>query len=209
MTQGTPEWHAQRCGKITASRLGDLLAKTKSGWGASRANYLAELVAERMTGVVADSYVTAAMAWGHAQEEAARAAYSFHVNQDVVTIDFVDHPEIARSGASPDGLVGDDGLVEIKCPNTATHIATLRGAEIAQGYRFQMQWQMACTGRVWCDFVSFDPRLPEELQLHVRRVRRDDRLIAELEREVRAADAEVEATIAELRALARRGKEAA
>ena len=200
LEQRTDEWFATRAGKVTASSLYKVVAKTKTGWGADRANYHAQLVAERLTGKPSDSFSNAAMQWGIDQEAAAREAYANLIGDAVAEIGFVDHPRLEWSGASPDGLVGFDGLVEIKCPNTATHIATLTGAEIDKKYRLQMQWQMICTGRDWCDFVSFDPRMPAEMQLHVRRVERDDHLLAELEQDVSAFLAEVAATVEQLTA---------
>jgi putative phage-type endonuclease len=181
IVQGTAEWHAIRVGKVTASRVADVMARTKTGWGASRANYMAELIAERLTGEPAEGYTNAIMQRGNEKEPDARAAYEFLTDASIVQIGFVSHPTIATSGASPDGLVGDDGLVEIKCPNTATHIETLLGNAVPGKYVSQMLWQMACSGRQWCDFVSFDPRLPESMRLFVRRVHRDDRRIAEIE----------------------------
>lgn len=198
MEQRSTEWFSARAGKVTASRIADVMAKTKTGWGAGRANYAAQLVAERLTGIAAESYSNAAMQWGTDTEPQARSMYELETGAAVVEVGFIDHPTLAMSGASPDGLVGDDGLVEIKCPNTATHIETLRGAPIADKYIKQMQWQMACTDRQWCDFASFDPRLPDEMQLHVRRVMRDDTLIAEIEAAVSDFLDEVEATIADL-----------
>lgn len=202
--QGSAEWFAARCGKVTASRVADVIAKTKSGWGASRANYAAQLVAERLTGDVAESYTNAAMAWGTEQEPLARNAYSFMQDVDVAEIGFVDHPAIDMAGASPDGLVGDTGLVEIKCPNTATHIETLRGQSIPAKYETQMLWQMACTGRQWCDYVSFDPRMPESMRLFIKRLPRDAKRISELESLVSDFLAEVDATVADLRRLYQR-----
>ena len=199
--QGSPEWHAVRCGKVTASRLGDMLAKTtktKTGWGASRANYAAELVAERLTGTSADKFTNAAMAWGSETEPQARAMYEFMTNETVGVVGCVIHPTIALSLASPDGLVGSDGLIEIKCPNTATHIQTLLGSEIDGKYVKQMQWQMACTERSWCEYVSYDPRMPAEMQLYVRRVYKDDAAIREMEREVMTFLAEVDDTVRKL-----------
>ena len=163
--QGSPEWHAKRIGKVTASKIADMLTKTKAGWGAGRTNYRAQLVAERLTGIIADSYTNEAMQWGTATEPEARNAYCFYGNVDVTQIDFVDHPTIAMTGCSPDGYVDEHGLVEIKCPNTATHIQTLLGGSIPGKYQLQMLWQMACTGRQWCDFVSYDPRMPEDMQI--------------------------------------------
>lgn len=166
--------------------------------GADRTNYHAQLVAERLSGRPADSFSNAAMQWGVDTEASAREAYGESIGDMPVEIGFIEHPTVEWSGASPDGLVGFDGLVEIKCPNTATHIATLNGSAIDRKYLFQMQWQMACAERDWCDFVSFDPRLPAEMRMHVRRVERDAELLAELESEVSAFLAEVAATVEQL-----------
>ncbi|HET7596316.1 MAG TPA: YqaJ viral recombinase family protein, partial [Burkholderiales bacterium] len=184
LEQRSEAWFAARAGKVTASRISDVLARTKAGWGASRKNYAAQLVAERLTGTVEPSYCNAAMQWGTDTEPFARDAYCQHMLCSVEEIGFVDHPTIAMAGASPDGLIGDGGLVEIKCPGTATHIETLLGGSIPDKYRLQMLFQMACTGRQYCDFVSFDPRLPETMRLFVQRLPRDDAEIAEIEREV-------------------------
>lgn len=200
--QGSDEWKALRCGKVTASRVADVIAKTKSGWGASRFNYAAELIAERLTGVAAEGFTNAAMQWGTDQEPSARMAYEFMQDVTVEQIAFVAHPSIADAGASPDGFVGESGIVEIKCPNTATHIDTLIKQEMPAKYITQMMWQMACTGRKWCDFVSYDPRLPESMQLFVKRIERDDKLIAELESEVIVfLDTEVSNKVGALRQL--------
>lgn len=200
MEQRTDEWFAARCGKVTASALYKVMARTKTGWGADRANYASQLITERLTGRPAESYSNAAMQWGIETEAQARAAYAFQVDDMPVEIGFLDHPTIAMSGASPDGLVGLNGMIEIKCPNTTTHIATLDGAPIDRKYLYQMQWQMACAERDWCDFVSFDPRLPPAMQLHIQRVERDDELLAELERHVTEFLAEVAETVARLEA---------
>ena len=199
--QGSPEWHALRIGKVTASRVSDVVAKTKTGWGASRANYMAELIAERLTGEPAEKFSNAAMAWGTEKEPDARAAYEFFRDAQVSEIAFVDHPVIGMTGASPDGLVGDHGLVEIKCPNTATHLDTLLTQAIPSKYVTQMLWQMACTGRQWCDFVSYDPRLPETMSLFVKRVDRDDREIADLEAKVAEFLGELDRKLAQLNAI--------
>lgn len=198
--QGSMEWYARRVGKITASRLGDLTARTKTGWGASRAAYVAELVVERLTGAPYPSFETQAMRWGRETEAQARDAYTFYSGVTVELVAFVDHPDLPRTGASPDGRVGADGLVEIKCPATATHIERLLGAPIPRGHLLQMQWQMECDRRQWCDYVSFDPRVPEEMRLHVERIQRDDDVIAELRDVIAEADAEVAAKVAALRA---------
>jgi putative phage-type endonuclease len=181
LIQGTDEWLRARCGKVTASRVADLISKRKSGWGASRENYMAELIAERLTGSPATHFSNAAMQWGTDTEPQARAAYEFFRDVEVKEVGLVEHPAIPDTAASPDGMVDDDGMVEIKCPNTATHINSLISQTIPAKYITQMQWQMACTGRKWCDFLSFDPRMPEHLSMFIKRVDRDNDRIAELE----------------------------
>ncbi|MFC5067314.1 lambda exonuclease family protein [Flaviflagellibacter deserti] len=183
--QGTAEWLRERCGKVTASRIADLVARTKTGWAAARINYLAELIAERLSGQPTEGYVSPAMKWGQDCEVEARRAYEFFTDQDVTEVGFVPHPMIVMSGASPDGLVGEDGLVEIKAPNTATHLEILATRTVPSRYVTQMMWQMACTDRQWCDFVSYDPRLPAHMRLFVQRVDRDERMIEDLEQAVR------------------------
>jgi putative phage-type endonuclease len=183
MEQRTDDWFAARLGKVTASRVADVIAKTKTGYGAGRANYMADLVVERLTGQKASSFSNAAMEWGTEQEPNAKAAYAAKTGILVEDVGFIDHPTVAMSGASPDGLA-EEGLVEIKCPNTATHLEYIFDGKPPQKYVTQMQWQMACAGKPWCDFVSYDPRLPERLQLLVVRVLRDDDYIKMLEQEV-------------------------
>jgi len=197
--QRTEDWYAARLGKVTASRVADVMAKTKSGYSASRANYMAQLICERLTGTQGESFQNAAMAWGTEQEPAARGAYEARTGLLVQETGFVPHPTIPMAGASPDGLVGDDGLVEIKCPNTATHIDTLLGGSAALKYRDQMMMQMACTGRQWCDFVSYDPRMPANMQLFVVRVIRDERAISEMENEICKFLTEMEEKLAQLK----------
>jgi len=200
MEQGTQEWLNARAGKVTASRVADVIARTKTGWGAGRANYMAELISERLTGVPASSFTNAAMQWGTETEPAARIAYAKHMGLTVDQIGFIDHPLIAMTGASPDGLIVEHpGLVEIKCPNTSTHIDTLLGGKVPGKYLTQIYWQMACTGRQWCDFVSYDPRLPETMQLFIKRVDRDSNEIAKLEEMVEEFLAELDAKISALR----------
>ena len=184
MEQRTDEWFSARAGKVTASRVADLMARTKSGYSASRENYMAQLVVERFTGGQGESFTNAAMQWGTEQEPFARAAYEAREGVFVDEVGFVPHPTIEGAGASPDGLVGDDGLVEIKCPNTATMIDTLINETVPGKYYTQMQMQMACTGRKWCDYVVFDPRMPVNAQLFVKRVERDDTYIADMEGEI-------------------------
>jgi len=198
MEQRSPEWFAARLGKVTASKVADVIAKTKTGYSASRENYMAQLVCERMTGTQAESYNNAAMQWGTDQEPLARAAYEAAADVLVDETGFVIHPTIAEAGASPDGLVGDDGLIEIKCPNTSTHIDTLLSEKVPSKYLTQMMWQMACTGRKWCDFVSFDPRMPEGLQIFIKRVYYHDSIVKGLESEVKEFLAELETKIVKL-----------
>lgn len=199
--QGTDAWKQLRLGKVTASRVADIIAKTKSGYSASRANYQAQLIAERLTGVVAESYTNAAMQHGTETEPEARCAYEFYQGVSVEQIAFVPHPKIDQAGCSPDGLVGDGGLVEIKCPQTATHLETLLGQAVPAKYETQMQFQMACTGRQWCDFVSYDPRMPEHMRLFVKRCKRDDKRIAEIEAEIAAFLLELAVKLSELNSL--------
>ena len=199
--QGSDAWKQLRLGKVTASRVADVVARTKSGYGAARANYAAQLIAERLTGVPAESYTNAAMQHGTDTEPEARAAYEFYQGASVHEIAFIAHPKIEQAVCSPDGLVDTDGLVEIKCPNTATHLETLLGQAVPSKYEAQMQFQMACTGRAWCDFVSYDPRMPENMRLFVRRIARDDRRINELETEVAAFLLELAVKLSQLNSL--------
>ena len=198
MEQRSPEWFAARCGKVTASRVADIVAKTKSGYSTSRDNYMAQLVCERMTGVPAETYTNTAMQWGTDTEPLARAAYEAAMDVLVDETGFVIHPTISEAGASPDGLVGLFGLIEIKCPNTSTHIETLLSDKVPSKYITQMMWQMACTNRQWCDFVSFDPRMPDGLKLFIKRVEYHDSIIKGLETEVKEFLSELDAKIVKL-----------
>lgn len=198
--QGSDEWFSARLGKVTGSRIADLMAQTKSGPSASRKNYLAQLVCERLTGEREETFKSAAMIHGTETEPQARSAYEFMHDSEVTEVGFVDHPGIEMSGCSPDGLVGDRGMIEIKCPMSATHIETLLTGKIDGKYLKQMQWNMACADREWCDFVSFDPRLPAEMQLWTYRVSRDAEAAAEIEEAVASFLAELDQTVAALRA---------
>ncbi len=201
--QGTQEWLMERCGKVTASRMADVMATIKTGESASRANYRAELVAQRLTGQLEAGFTNAAMQWGTEQEPFARASYEIMRGVFVEEVGFVPHPQIMMAGASPDGLVGSDGMVEIKCPNTATHIAFLLDGKIPQKYQLQMAWQMACCGRQWVDYASFDPRMPEYLRLKVVRYAATEAGIPAIEAAVRQFIAEVDSTVAALENLLR------
>jgi putative phage-type endonuclease len=182
--QGSPEWLAIRLGKVTASRITDVLAKGKSGEAATREDYRTELLVQRLTNEPGESFTNAAMEWGTQTEPMARIAYEAHANVFVEQVAFVDHPTIEWFGCSPDGLVGESGLLEIKCPASKNHLKYLLAGKPPAKYVPQMQCQMAVTGREWCDFVSYDPRLPEDLQLFVVRLERDVSYIMAMEEEV-------------------------
>lgn len=202
MIQGSDEWIEARLGCVTASVIADVMAKGRSGApSATRANLLARIVAERLSGRAGDDFTSQAMQHGIETEAQARACYTMETGRNVYEVGFVPHPSIPMSGASPDGLVGDHGLVEIKCPNTATHIATILTGAVPDKYMKQMLFQMACTGRSWCDFVSFDPRMPDEMQIFIKRVHRDDTAIAEIEEAVSAILAEAGELIEKLTAI--------
>ncbi|CAB5212389.1 phage_rel_nuc, putative phage-type endonuclease [uncultured Caudovirales phage] len=198
--QGTPEWHQLRLGKVTASRVADILAKTKTGPSASRQNYLIELAIQRTTGVIEESYSNAAMEWGTLTEPQARVAYEVNTHNFVDQVAFVDHPTIAGFGCSPDGIVGE-GLIEIKCPNSATHWSYVKAKAPPTKYFIQMQAQIACTGAKWCDFVSFDPRMPERSQLLVVNVPRDEAFIEEMEAEIKQFLSEVEVEVNQMKGM--------
>ena len=198
--QGTPEWFAQRLGKVTASRIKDVMAKGKTGEATTRATYRAQLVAERLSGKVAEGFTTASMKWGTDCEPLARAAYEAETGNLVTEVAMIEHPTIKMAGASPDGLIGKEGGIEVKCPETKTHIDTILSDKAPSEYVLQMQWQMACAGMKWVDFISFDPRMPSDMQLFVKRVERDEAKIAEIENEVKKFLTEVEQTIEKLNA---------
>jgi len=200
--QGSAEWIKLRTGLVTASRVADVMAKIKSGEAAGRRNYRSEIVCEILTNRAADHYVSPAMEWGTFNEPFARAAYELEFDVNVDQIGFATHPSIKRFGASPDGLVGDDGLVEFKCPNTTTHIGWFLEGKVPEEHQAQMLAEMACTGRQWCDFVSFDPRLPKKLRTYCVRYRRDEDKIREMEGKIEDFLHEVDMTIELLNKLA-------
>jgi putative phage-type endonuclease len=206
--QRSDEWFEARLGCATASRVADIMATNKSGPAASRKNYMAELIAERLTGVEQESYTSQAMQWGVDNEPLARAAYEAKTFSYVEETGFVMHPYIKHFGASPDGLVGLDGLVEIKCPNTATHIVTLNTDRIDVDYVRQMYAQGSCTGRKWCDFASYDPRLGPDMELFIYRLNFEISVITEIEDAVKAFLSELEETIDKLFAKRPAGREA-
>lgn len=180
LEQGSTDWLQARVGRATASRFSDVMASIRSGEAASRKNYRAELVVERLTGQPVESYKSPAMEWGNEYEPVARLKYELTTGNNVEECGLFIHNSI-MAGASPDGLVNDDGLLEIKCPNTATHIETLRKQEVPRQYYWQVMGQLWLTGRQWCDFVSFDPRMPANAQYFTTRVLRDEEAISDLE----------------------------
>lgn len=196
--QGTDEWKQLRAGKVTASRIADVMATIKSGESAARKNYRTQLICERLTGKVEDTFTNSHMERGTALEPFARDAYELQTGSIVDQVAFVDHPTVVMSGASPDGLVGNNGLIEIKCPTPANHVEYLLGKEPPSKYKPQMTWQIACTQREWVDFVSYCPEMPEHLQLFVVRFVPDPEYLANVTQEVIKFLAEVDATIAEL-----------
>lgn len=207
MVQGSPEWFEARRGFVGASAINDVMSATKSGGeAATRRNLRARIIAERLTGICADSFTSSAMQWGIDNEPIARAAYEVATGNEVEQVGFILHPSIKMTGASPDGQISDDGLIEIKCPNTATHIDYLLGGVAPTEYRNQMLWQMECTGRKWCDFASYDPRMPEDMQLFVVRFMRDDDRIAELREGVTKFLSEVDAVLVKLNEYKNRAK---
>lgn len=193
--QRTDEWFAVRLGKATASRFGDILASVRYGEAAARKNYRTQLVLERLTGQREDTFTSSAMQWGIDNEPIAKDAYIAETGSDVDEASFVEH-ELLAAGASPDGYVDTLGLLEIKCPNSATHIETLRTGTIPKYYYPQVQGQMWITGKTWCDFVSFDPRMPDGAQLFITRVARDDEYIQRLSNEVAGFLEEVDEELA-------------
>ena len=195
MKQGTPEWFDARVGCCTASRCHDAISKTKSGWSASRERYMDELITERLVGRAQDHFISADMMWGIEQEPLARVAYEFENNVTVDEVGSIPHPTIEWSSASPDGLVGEDGLVEIKCPKTTTMVSTVLSGQIPKNYVTQMTWQLACTQRKWCDFVMFDPRLPPANQIWIERYEPEAEIITQLEDDVRLFLLDVEARL--------------
>lgn len=199
IVQGTEEWFAARRGKVTASRVADLMARIKSGFAASRENYKAELLLEILTGTTASGFVSDAMRWGTEQEPNARAAYAATTFDPVTEIGFVDHPFISGAGCSPDGLVGDDGIIEIKCPNTATFLDIFLNDNIPQKWITQIQMQLDCTDRHWCDFVCYDPRMPQDAQLYVKRIDRDDMFIATMREMIETFIKELNADVEKVR----------
>jgi putative phage-type endonuclease len=197
MEQRSEEWFQARLGKVTASRVADVLAKIKSGESASRRNYKIQLVSERLTGEKQETYINQAMQDGIDREFYARERYVQQFGE-VEEVGFVKHPTL-EAGASPDGMVGDDGIIEIKCPMGSTHTETLMTQDVPSRYVPQIQFQLLVTGRKWCDFVSYNPMFPEHLQVFVKRVEADPVYQKELESEVKQFLKEVDDVINKLK----------
>ena len=197
MEQRSEEWFQARLGKVTASRVADVLAKIKSGESASRRNYKIQLVSERLTGERQETYINQAMQDGIDREVFARDKYVQQFGE-VEEIGFVKHPTL-EAGASPDGMVGEDGILEIKCPMGSTHTETLMTQDVPSRYIPQIQFQLLCTGRKWCDFVSYNPMFPQHLQIFVKRVEADLVYQKELESEVKQFLSEVDIIINKLK----------
>ncbi len=199
LEQGTDEWKMARLGHVSASNIAAVMSKGKDNSESTvRRTYKIKLVAERMTKKSQESFKNAAMEWGNEQEPFARMAYEAKTGNFVDKTGFWKHDTIQWLGVSPDGLVGDDGLIEIKCPNTTTHLEYIFDGVVPTEYRKQMQCQMWVTGRQWCDFVSYDPRMPEKNQLFVIRYERDDELIATMQQDVAKFLTEVQVIINQL-----------
>lgn len=199
LEQRTDEWFNLRLGKVTASRVKDVISRTKLGYSKARDNYMLELICERLTNEKTESLSNKAMARGVELEDLAREIYLLNqFDSEVKEVGFVPHPTIKNAGASPDGLVNDDGLIEIKCPNTTTHINLLETNQPKKEYIYQMMWQMACTGRKWCDFVSYDDRLPDNLSYKCIRINYDEELVSQIEKEVIELLAELESRLSQI-----------
>jgi putative phage-type endonuclease len=197
--QRTDKWHMDRLGKVTASRISDVVGKTKAGgYLAARDSYKWQLVRERVTGIPTEVRANAAMQWGVDNEEDARVFYETFYGKQVVQVGFIDHPAIEMSGASPDGTVDENGLVEFKCMETVNHLKAIHNREMPEYYTDQCQWQMAVTGRDWCDLTIYDPRVPDSLQLRRFRVLRDEKRIASLEQEVQLFNQGIDAVISKI-----------
>ena len=198
LQQGSDEWRQARCGSVGASDAPRVVRRTKTGYSADRDSLMAAKRLERLTGVPVEIPKTFAMLQGTAREPEGRLLYSIVRNVEVEEVGLVPHPFVKGSHASPDGYVGGTGLIEIKCPLPAAHFDTLDNETISNDHMVQMQWQMACTGRVWCDYVSFNPDFPPAMQLWIKRVPQDAKLIGELEREIMTFVKELEAKVVRL-----------
>jgi len=198
--QRSDDWHSERCGKVTASRIKDLNAKPAKGKALNALGLT--ILAERLTGVQKEIFTNAAMQWGIDNEPHAITAYENQTGNFVVGTGLIDHPFIEMFGASPDGLVCDKGQIEAKCPDTTTHLNTLLTKQVPDEYIPQITSQLSCTRREWCDFISYDPRLPEALQLIIIRIFAKDLGIEAIENDVRQFNKSIDEALQELGAAA-------
>ncbi|EJF82923.1 lambda exonuclease family protein [Candidatus Bartonella washoeensis] len=196
MEQRTAEWFQARLGKVTASNVYNVLNKTAKGLPTSKyEDYKMKLITERLTGEISQSYTTPAMQWGIEHEEDALKEYEFIYDTNVTRCGFVQHPKMEMAGASPDGLIGEDGLIEVKCPQSTSHLRFFMYDEIKPEYIAQMQFQMACTGRKWCHFMSYNPQFVGRstgLRMKIKRIFRDEKHIEEINKAVESFLAEIE-----------------
>jgi putative phage-type endonuclease len=194
--QGSAEWLQARAGKITASRIADVLAVLKKGGeGADRRNYRFELLAERLTGRAEEHYISKDMEYGTEWEPYARTAYELERGAMVDTLGFALHPTLDYAGASPDGLVGLDGMIEIKCPRATTHLKWMLAGAVPEEHEPQLSFGMLCCERQWCDFISYCPDMPDGLKLFIVRVERNDERLAQIEQEVIRFNGELKAIL--------------
>ena len=201
LIQGSDEWFAVRMGKITASKLGDLMRVTKYGESTYKTRLRMELAIERLTGKSAsDNFMNRAMQDGVEREPDARKLFEAITGKDVALCGSFDHPDIVNTSASPDGLIrGEDAVLELKCPTHITHAKNLLSEKMPKNYEYQVQWQIACTESEYAYFASYHPDFPKELRLKWVKVLRDNIMILEIEDEVRKFDVEVEELINQLK----------
>lgn len=183
IVQRSDEWFKERLGKLTGSKIYTILPGARGAYKEAREVYAFQLVAERLTGRRIEHFINQAMEWGMIQEASAKVRYTQVTGIEVMECGFFNHPMVKMSGASPDGLINHEGIIEIKCPEIHTHLKTMAKNEIKPEYEAQIQWQLACTNRLYCDFVSFDPRVADPYDIFIKRVERDDKVIAELQKE--------------------------
>lgn len=197
--QRTEQWRQDRCGKATASRVLDIITRTRNGWGHARGKYLDQLIAERLSGRPQDMRRIKSLDDRSDLEPDARDAYCFYTDNEIELVGFVPHPTIENAGASPDGLVNSDGMLELKCLDAGNHHKLFAGdLSPLEDYLPQVHFGMACTERKWTDLVAYCPIMPEELKMFRQPIQRDDDLIVVLEREVKAFLAEVDSKVAAL-----------
>jgi predicted phage-related endonuclease len=198
MLQGSDEWRQARCGSVGASDAPRVVRRTKSGYSADRESLMAEKVLERLTGAPVEIFKTQAMLQGTAREPEARMLYEVVRGAEVAEVGLIPHPSIKGTHCSPDGFVGEAGLIEIKAPMAAAHLNTLLTETISEAHLVQVMWQLSCTRRSWCDYVSYNPDFPAPMQVWIKRVVRDAAFIGELEREIATFIKEIDRKVEQL-----------